>query len=184
METEILKQYHQYTKNVSTKVMTISLELVKYMWDELCINKPNNILDLGSGFSSFVFRYYKQTKNNDCEVTSVDTVVEWLSKTKDFLIKNNLDVGNIYAFKEFKENKKLKKYDFILYDLGPTDTRSKNLKYVLKLIKPNCPIIIDDVHNQKYKKEVIDIINLTSKNIIFLNEKTFDVYGRFAALVK
>jgi predicted O-methyltransferase YrrM len=154
------------------------------MWDEMKFKKPKNILDLGSGFSSFVFRYYKKL-NEKCNVTSVDTSVEWLEKTISFLEKNKLDTQNIYTFKQFKKLKNIKhNYDFILYDLGPTSTRAENLEYVLELAKPNCPIVIDDLHNNNYKKDVIDIVSNSRKNLFFLNEETFDVYGRYAALVK
>ncbi|MDP2727812.1 MAG: hypothetical protein Q8P59_09750, partial [Dehalococcoidia bacterium] len=55
---KLLPYYGQYTSRVSIDYMAVSLELSAFLM-VLCERfRPSSILDLGSGFSSFVFRYY------------------------------------------------------------------------------------------------------------------------------
>ena len=58
MNKNIIKQYGKYTSTISTKVMAISFEMAVYLWKEIHKRKSIKILDLGSGFSSYIFRYY------------------------------------------------------------------------------------------------------------------------------
>jgi len=175
------QQYKVYTKKVSTKVMAISYELAQFMWNYINDNNCKKILDLGSGFSSVVFRYYKQD-NEKIQVVSVDTSQEWLDKTKQYLNKLNLNTDNLYTFDEFKQMKKYK-YDFILYDLGNMITRAENLDLVLSYKKKNGVIIVDDVHKEVYRNKVHNFC--ASHNLQYTPLKeTIDVYGRYSVMVK
>ena len=55
---ELFAYYRKYLSNISSKDMAISLELSVFLIIVCRILKPKRILDLGSGFSSFIFRYY------------------------------------------------------------------------------------------------------------------------------
>ena len=184
MDKMIGKQYKQYTSTISTKVMAISFELATYMWKHINENKCKNILDLGSGFSSYVFRYYQKTNApSNCKVTSVDTSAEWLEKSNQFLLRNELNLDNIFTFDEFKKIP-FEKYDFVLYDLGNMATRAENLEYVLNFAQEGCPTIIDDVHKKIYRDKVEETAARLNKTIIDIKSETFDSYGRYAHMIK
>jgi len=162
--------------------MAISYEMAMYLWTEIKQRKSTRILDLGSGFSSFIFRSYQESVEG-CRVISVDTSADWLLKSNEFLEKNNLDVSEIYTFDEFKELP-YETYDFILYDLGNMKTRSDNLEFILNFADKNCPVIVDDVHKKPYMDVVIETANRLKKKIVNIKPETFDSYGRFALLLK
>ena len=178
----INKKYKDYINNVSKSSMSISLELSLYIWSEVNKIKPKKILDLGSGYSSFILRYYQCISKHKVSVKSVDTSTHWLDKTKKFLQKNNLGTDDMYVLEDFKKLPK-RKYDFILYDLDNTSKRHTRLKYVLSLLSKNGLLIIDDVHNTEYRNEVISIVSKSKKNITFIKDITIDEYGRYAAIV-
>jgi len=183
MDKIIKKQYKIYTSTISTKDMAISYELSKFIWDMINKNKYINILDLGSGFSSFVFRYYQKTNApKNCKVTSVDTSIEWLTYSNKFLSNNDLNLENIFTFEEFKKLPH-DDYDFILYDLGRMITRAENLEYVLNFANEKTPVIIDDVHKKDYRDKVEETVTKLGKTIIDIKSETFDSYGRYAYLI-
>src|SRR5689334_15482328 len=58
MRERLLPDYRTYTRNVSPDPIAISLELSVFLAVLCDRERPGAILDLGSGFSSFVFRSY------------------------------------------------------------------------------------------------------------------------------
>ncbi len=74
--------YNQYISTISSQEWAISFELSTFLMILCDVLKPKRILDCGSGFSSFVFRYYMSNVTPEPEVWSVDTSPEWLEKTR------------------------------------------------------------------------------------------------------
>ncbi len=91
--TEILPFYQDYVKNVSNPIMALSLELSVFLLLLCDFIKPKNILDFGSGFSSFIFRYYAAhyVNNQSTIIWSLDDSQEWLDKTSEFLIAQGMN---------------------------------------------------------------------------------------------
>src|SRR6266436_3960151 len=85
--------YEEYTTSVSTPVATISLELTYVIWFLLNKLSPKVIVDLGSGFSSYLFRLYQDTRkysDDACRVFSCDDNPFWLAHTRRFLKNKSL----------------------------------------------------------------------------------------------
>src|SRR6267142_6473870 len=100
----IKKVYEEYTTSVSTPIATISLELAFVIWFLLNKRRPKLIVDLGSGFSSYLFRLYQdRCKYSDdaCEVFSCDDNSFWLERTKLFLKSKSLSVKGLCLWDEF-----------------------------------------------------------------------------------
>jgi len=186
MDNMIRQKYKIYTSTISNQTMAISFELASFMWKYINKHKCIKILDLGSGYSSFVFRYYqKSNAPSKCKVVSVDTSMEWLTQTNKFLSNNDLNLDHLYTFEDFKTKRMpVKKYDFILYDLGNMSARSENLEYILSFADTGCPIIIDDVHKSVYRKKVEETVNKLKKHIVDIKPKTLDAFGRYAYMIK
>ena len=84
---ELQKKYNFYVQNISTPDMAISFETAIFL-KEICHNlQPQKILDLGSGFTSFLLRYYAKTQQSIPDVYSIDNQAKWLEKTKLFFIR-------------------------------------------------------------------------------------------------
>ncbi len=164
------KIYDKYVKEVSTPIMAISWELSVYL-ETLCGEiSPKNILDLGSGFSSYVFRSVCS------DVTSVDDNPVWLERTKKFLCSQKLNVDNMFVWKDFVANGP---YDLIFHDIGDLNLRFEVLGKVLELGKL---FIFDDMHKKVYPPLAEAFIKDRGFKWKFL-EDTVDEYGRYSWLV-
>ena len=178
---KLQKYYKQYVSQVSNDSMAISFKSSIFLISILYILEPKSFLDLGSGFSSLVARFYLKITKHQFSVWSIDDSSEWLEKTNNFLNMHNLNTENLLTWKEFiKENKPT--FDFIFYDLGIMEVRKKNLIKVLNLAHTGSIVILDDIHKYQYRKYAINLLkNLKFKyyNLKYLTE---DGFGRYLML--
>ena len=91
----LLPYYEKYISEVSVDYIAISMELSCFLLTFCDIMNPKNIDDLGTGFSSFVFRHYAAHSGSGVTVWSVDDGPEWLEKTRSFLIRQDLSVQSM-----------------------------------------------------------------------------------------
>ena len=174
--------YNKYISSISIDEMAISIELSVFL-SVLCkLLTPRGILDLGSGFSSFVFRFYSQKADPKPIVYSVDDSKEWLKKTEIFLRDNNVPTDNIVVWKTFSENN-AETFDIILHDLGSIEVRKNTLEDIMKLVRPGGVIILDDLHQVEYALFVKETIKKYRLRCYNLKEFTKDKFGRFSFLL-
>jgi predicted O-methyltransferase YrrM len=173
--------YNEYINNVSSPDMAISLELATFLYTYCKINKCKKIVDLGSGFSSFVLRLYA-SDSEKVEVYSVDDDEQWLKKTETFLNAHKLNTDKIFTLNQFKSLNE-SNFDLILLDLNFTNIRIQYIEYVLSLIGENGILILDDVHKKDYLSEVLSKLKNTNLKLYDLKPITLDIYGRFSLVV-
>lgn len=175
--------YEEYVNGISSPEMAMSLR-VAYMMIAMCsyIN-PHRILDLGSGFSSYLFRSWAKTENREVEVYSIDDNEFWLLRTEEFLVKHSLDAVNLLAWSAFQELPKTK-WDLIFYDLGSMETRIQNFEYV---INQGALIVVDDIHKSSYATHIKQVLNQQqygNHEFFNLEAYTLDKFGRYSGLVQ
>jgi predicted O-methyltransferase YrrM len=181
---EILRPYYeQYVSEVSQKDMAASLELAGFL---LAICKTNNflkLLDMGSGFSSFVFRLYAKD-NPNVNVFSVDDDTSWIEKTKEFLLSHHLQTSQIYTLNSFLESGE-NNFDFILHDLNFVEERIKYVDILIQKASENGLILFDDVHKPDYLFNLLSKFRKQRMKVFTTKPATMDSFGRFAlALLK
>jgi predicted O-methyltransferase YrrM len=117
--------------------------------------RPRTILDLGSGFSSYVFRRYAHgvEQGEQPVVYSVDESGRWLEKTHAFLRRHELDDPNLSTWSEFQATNP-PPFDLVLYDLATLEVRVKLLPAVLNFCRPGGLIVIDDIHVPGYRRAI------------------------------
>ena len=176
------EEYNYYVSNISSPDMAVSLEtasMMKVLVDEL---KPEKILDLGSGFSSFLFRSLL-SDNYQPKIVSVDDNEFWLEKTKIYLSAKGLNTENLYTWSEFEATNQ-ERYDFIFHDLGSMETRKQALPFTVKyLSKEHGILILDDVHKVHYYDFAVDALKDHQLKVIDVKENTLDKFGRYSCLV-
>jgi len=181
--SQILSPYYQiYTTSISPDDMAISLQLASFIFAFCDTIKPKRILDLGSGFSSFVFRLYAKKQPAKVDIWSVDDDLKWLIKTRGFLARYRLKPYHLVSWQAFKRQP-LTQFDLILNDLDIIQTRIKTLVWVLKLLSPNGWLILDDMQIPMYESFVKPLAK--EKNIEFfsLRRLTVDRYRRYSSLL-
>lgn len=179
---EITPFYKEYTSIVSNPVMAASLELSIFLLILCDLIKPKRVIDFGSGFTSFIFRYYAK-RAPDIEVCSVDDSSEWLKKTEGFLKSKSVSLNNLFSLALIKQ-KLNTPFDLILYDMGTFETRMANLKYVLGMIAKDGIIVLDDMHGADYGYFVRDSLKENKFKQYSIRHYTNDCYGRYSFIGK
>ncbi|MBS1681417.1 MAG: methyltransferase domain-containing protein [Bacteroidetes bacterium] len=181
---EFLRSYHsQYINEVSSSNMAASLELSGYLLSICQTNQYSHMLDMGSGFSSFILRYYAK-ENPHVKVVSVDDNVAWLDKTKTFLEQHQLDTKNIYHLDDFL-NSEEKDFDLVLHDLNFVEVRINYVEQLIQKTKQGGVLIMDDVHKPDYLFALLSKLRKENVKLFDIKTITEDSFGRFAlALVK
>ncbi len=177
---ELSATYVAYVRNVSTARMAISLELATFLTFICAVTRPQRILDLGSGFSSYVFRKYQAEAGAPVEVLSVDHSPYWLEETNRFLAAQGLSTAHMETLAGFKATEP-RSFDILFYDLGAE--RRKWLPGVLSLRRPAGLFVLDDFQIIHYRKYVQKHLQGTPHTLYSLYWCTRDRYLRFAALI-
>ena len=174
--------YDDYTSAVSPAWMAVSLELAVFLTALCTLLKPRRIADLGSGYSSFVFRRYQQACEPAPEVWSVDRDPVWLQATRRFLERHELGTDHLMTWDAFAARRP-RNFDLILHDLGSLRVRSETLRDVLALAAPGGAVVLDDLHGRRYRRHVLRVLSEQSLEHHRLEAVTRDRYGRYAMLV-
>jgi predicted O-methyltransferase YrrM len=162
--------------------MAVSSELSEFLLVLCNIIKPKRILDLGSGFSSFVFRQYMVNAPLKPDVWSVDDSPFWLEKTHEFLAANSLPNENLITWDLFLK-KNVETFDLILYDLGSMDIRRKMISKIAPLINSNGAMVMDDTQFTSYRRYARQIFKECDLDYYSLKFFTRDKYGRYSWFV-
>lgn len=180
---KVIEPHHQfYIQKVSNERSAISLETA-VMLAFLCeLKKPTRILDVGSGFSSFIFRSYQKTAGKPVEVVSLDNDALWLDKTRQYLASAGLSLDGVMEFDHFLKIKN-GKFDIALHDLGNLDERKKHLRTVLDLAHKDSVIVLDDFHKQHYRENIQQQLSDLEIDHISLCGFTLDKFSRYAAVI-
>lgn len=189
----IENKWKEYITKISSQGHASSLEQSQYLFEHLKTCMPEYVVDMGSGFSSFITRYYKKEINPNATVYSVDDNLSWLRKTEQYLIREKLSIDNLVLFEDFK-NTDLK-FDTILYDLGRIPTRIKYIEFPATIANPGATILYDDIHFDKAYSNKCKIFDTPYLQDVFFDyakknsldwdklTETYDVYGRYCVKV-
>lgn len=181
-DDEVERAYQKYVTNVSPAGMAISFQLTKLAWSVCRAVQPRRILDLGSGFSSYIFRRYASEAQCVPDVWSVDDDPAWLEKTRTFLKCRGLSTKNLVTWDEFY-NDNPGSYDLILHDLGSLEVRSQTFEHVVSACAPGGVVILDDI--QYYHMFPFPRLDtMASFHYCSLRALTVDRFGRYSALLK
>lgn len=180
--SKILKPYYDYyITHVSRADMAMSLELAAFVY-ALCVKKElKNLLDLGSGFSSFVYRLYAST-HSGVQVVSVDDDAQWLEKTRMYLRDQNLSDTGLIALEQFLAEP-VSGFDCVLHDLNFVEVRINYLPQVLAATAHAGVLILDDVHKPDYLYQVLKKLKQEPVAVYNLEPVTLDSFNRFALAV-
>jgi hypothetical protein len=171
--------YDEYLLTMST--MAPSMQTLKLLL-ELCTN-GSGVLDLGSGFSSFMLRYYAD--DIGLNICTVDDSKEWLSKTIGFCNnklsnqKRHHSWHTLSCFCDYKV-----KFDVVFVDIGITKNRPG---YYSKILRDYCDsqsfILFDDMHKPTLSQAVERELQHYTYIDIDVKQRTMDQYGRWCKLI-
>jgi hypothetical protein len=183
--SELITMYEDYIATVSTDEMAISFKMATAISDGLhLLSGPVNVVDLGSGFTSAMLGFYQKVVNPKMTIMSVDTDIEWLTKSKEFCSDYNLPMDNAFLWSDFVLLTNLK-FDLIVFDIGYTDDRGPFFEEILtRFIHRNTKIYIDDAHKTKLIEKLQEQLKNLTKSFRWEKlENTTDKFGRYGVLL-
>lgn len=184
LDSLLSSKYREYISQVSSDAAAISLPLAELLFYVCHETKPTSILDLGSGFSSYVFRLHQKSNDPSCLVYSVDTDQDWLVETKKFCERSGLSTSCLLPWPAFLKEP-VRKFDLILHDLGGNgmEFRAETLASVLERCHPQTLIFLDDMHKPHYRQAVELRLKKAQAKVYDLKPYTYDRYERYSWLV-
>jgi glycosyltransferase involved in cell wall biosynthesis/predicted O-methyltransferase YrrM len=174
--------YRRYIRDVSGSRYALSLETGAVL-DALCrIAAPRRILDLGSGFSSFVFRR-TAARGDELRVRSYDDQPWWLDRTRKFLLGSGCPADGLLPVADLAREE-AGSFDLVCHDIGDMETRARLLPRALDLARPGTGVVLlDDVHMADYRRVVEVELSRRGAEPLRTRELTLDDLGRHAWLV-
>ncbi len=173
--------YARYVATVSAADMAVSLETASFLL-ALCRRlRPARVLDLGSGFSSVVFRAYAGTADPRCLVHTVDDDEAWLERTGAFLAREGLAADGLFAWSRF-EGASDSGYAVVLHDLGRMPRRAATVEFAVSRRAPDGVLVLDDMHKAHYAPHAEAVCARANLRVLSLRGYTLDRFGRFACL--
>lgn len=172
--------YRQYVQHVSASDMAVSLRAASFLWAMCAGLQPKSILDLGSGFSSFVFRSY--AKPYSAKVWSVDDDPRWLARTRDYLAAAGVSTEDLYLWNDFSPTTET--FELVFHDLGNMQLRGQTLRHALARTKcHNGVLVLDDVHKEEYQVPMRDALASCRCQYLDASTVTRDEFGRHCGVV-
>jgi len=160
------------------------LELAVFLLVLCELLKPQRILDLGSGFSSVVFRRYMLDARPEPAVCTVDDSPDWLEKTRGFLASHSLPTSDLVTWDSFLQQGR-GSFDLVLYDLfGPMQLRIAALPRALQLARAGRIIVLDDIDREIYGPYARRLVKQSRMPSYSLRLLTRDSFGRYALLIE
>ena len=103
LKIELRESYSNYTTNVSSPQMATSIETATFLYNICSLLKPKYILDLGSGYSTYVFARYAFESGTKILLWSIDDNSKWLKKTNTFLKQQKYKSVQLIMWNYFKK---------------------------------------------------------------------------------
>jgi len=176
-------RYSQYTDFVSNPGNALSLQSSALVYALCETLRPASVLDLGSGFSSYVVGTYQGESTQTVLVRSVDDSREWLERTRDYLKQLGLPTEGLRSLDEF-EATGCGIFDLVIYDLGSMETRKRWLRNAILCVKPVTGVaLIDDCHVGDFASQVVSAVRERGGRLYDIARITRDRFGRRSFLV-
>ena len=157
----------------------MSLEQAIFLAAFCKATKPGRVLDLGSGFSTYVLRRYKEEAGDNVEVLSVDDDAEWLTKTAAFVRSKGLSDDNLEAWTQFSSVNQAP-FDAVYFDIASTELRLSIFDQAVSSCRAGGLFMVDDCHSPTIRQGVLEAADRCNCEILSLYNWTLDRFGRYA----
>jgi predicted O-methyltransferase YrrM len=186
LSRELPTRHARYIANVSDSAHAISLELARFILEVASEDHAKRLLDLGSGFSSYVLREYAAGVP-DAVAWSVDDDPAWLEKTHAFLVSEGLSTEHLYNRSEFLtlgSTNGVGTFDLVVHDLSTVRSRHGTIQFVLGLVRPGGALILDDMDVDAYRRHARSELDAAGAKHVDVKDRTLDARNRYSWLAR
>lgn len=136
---DIATAFEQYVAG-RAREYAISLELAQWLDEWIREHKPRRILDIGSGFSSWLFRQYPEI-----DAWSTEEDPAWLDSTRTFLEGAGCHQYHLMSWDSFNHMDH-GQFDLVLLDCGHKIRRTQVFRSAIHELNTGGTMIVDDAH--------------------------------------
>ena len=181
LQRELEPAYGRYVKEVSQPEWAASIQLAAFLWHVSRVMEPTRILELGSGFTSYVLRRYRE-EHGGVTVLSVDNNEEWLGKTAEFLRDVGIGDDGLILLDDLDETAVEREYDLVFNDVLGT-LRADMTAAAMRYRSPEGIVVVDDANREPDRRSVMKCARRDGLKVYDLRPWTIDFYGRWALLI-
>lgn len=182
LEARFAQHHQRYIAEVSAVNWAASLEtccVLYYLCQQM---RPDIVIDIGSGFSSYVLRTYQDSEHPQTTVYSVDDNSDWLLTTRRYLSEHGFMDDNVISWDEF-QTLEHPKADLLFFDFATPKVRIPVLQQLVKYMRPGSVLLLDDVHKSNMREASLQLIEQHNLKYHDLYKVTCDQIGRYAWVV-
>jgi predicted O-methyltransferase YrrM len=158
--------------------MAASLATSAVLWSLCEAIRPRQIIDAGSGFSTYVFATW--ACGETCSVLAIDDNPGWQERTQDFLTSYGVEVPKIADPSAFKA---LPRAQLIFFDYSLPPERIGYLRALCDSLTAGGYMVIDDMHQSPFGRQIRAARLPYGFRLYSLRRWTLDEFGRFSSLV-
>jgi predicted O-methyltransferase YrrM len=181
LQRELEPAYDRYVTEVSDPAWAASIQLAAFLWHVSRVSEPTSILELGSGFTSYVFRRYAE-EHGGVTVLSADNSEDWLRKTADFLRNVGSRDDGLILLEDLEEVAVERDYGLVFNDVLGT-LRVDLMAAAMRFRSPEGIVVVDDAHREPDRWSAMNCARREGLEVYDLRPWTLDLYGRWAVLV-
>lgn len=182
-QEDLADLHAKYTAEVSNAYQAASLEIIGFLLAVAELTHARRIVDLGSGFSSFVLRRWAAAQDDPPTIWSVDDHEGWLEKTRGWLEGMGVTADNTAFWDDFIAMEH-EPFDLVFHDLGRMDKRAAVLEQVLGLAREGGLVILDDVHKPEFRASAQATLAAKGMQSYSLKRLVRDDIARYSDLVE
>jgi predicted O-methyltransferase YrrM len=171
---ELASPHERYVAEVSDPVWAASLEASAFLLHLCRACRPRSVLELGSGFTSYVLRRHAAEAGGQVSVLSLDHDPEWLAKTAAFLGAYDLPADGLSPLRSLRADER---FDLVFNDLfGPL--RDDATREALRRLAPGGIFVVDDADRPEHRSALF----AAGRGLRFHNVRrwTLDERGRWS----
>ena len=176
LRDKLEKPHRDYIANYSAPLISMSLKRGVFFLYLCQVLQPKKILDLGTGFSSYVFRLFAG-ENPGTDVISVDESGYWLRETTQYLSVYGLNTGGMISWEEYNKRRDDMQFDLVFVDIG-------DCKFRLGILPELISSMIDEYHVPFYRIGVNRMCNDMGAGIYSLRKMTRTRLSHNAIIMK
>lgn len=180
VSAELVDAYTDYVQTVSEAEHAVSLQTAAYLLFLCRTQEAERVLDLGSGFSSYVLQHYADTAPYPVTAYHVDTDPVWGERTTAFAERYGVAV-RVESWSDFIGIVH-GPFDIVFHDLAGGDTRNETMPYASSLVMWGGLIVFDDCHHDGHRDNARAVCARDGLQWFSLHRQTSDTFSRFAAI--
>lgn len=174
----LMDEYKTYCLTVSRRGMALSIETSAYIWWLCDFKEARTVVDLGSGFSSYVLRLYASTVDHDVVVHSVDSSPDWLARSEAFCASHGVSSDGFLTGRQWLTLDT--RYDVAVNDYDRGETRERFAEHAADRLAPAGAIVFDDANHADHHDHMARTCIGRRLALLDLYHQTRDEVGRYA----